>query len=282
MARPVKNTVDYFPHDSNHKTTIYILEEKYGNDGYAFWFKLLELLASTEGHFYDCRKPGKWEFLQAKTHFSEDKCLEILNLLVELEAIDKDLWGEKVIWSDNFISRIADVYKNRRVEIPSRPNFYKEKPDDVEVSTDENPQSKVKESKVNNNSIVEESSEEDSQPPKKSKWEREKEKQKPIDIELSKLLMSLIVERLPDYRELEKQEKCEYVKWGQSIRLMREQDKRDPIEIREIIEWCQEDNFWKDVVLSTANLKEKYDQMKLQKNKKTQSKYPQRYIAGRQ
>jgi len=154
MARPKKQTVDYFPHDCNHKATIFILEENYGNNGYAFWFKVLELLASTEGHYYDCRNPHKWKFLQAKTHLEESLCIEILGLLAELGAIDQKLWKEKIIWSDNFISRISDVYKNRRVEIPSKPSFYKQKPEQDDVSTDINPQSKVKESKVKENSIV--------------------------------------------------------------------------------------------------------------------------------
>lgn len=150
MSRPKKAVVDYFPHFCNHKSTIFILEQKYGNDGYAFWFKLLELLGSTEGHYYDCSNAAQWEFLQAKTRLGEDKCNEILNLLSNLNAIDQELWLQKIIWSDNFISGISEVYRNRRVEIPSKPSFYTQKPQQDDVSTGENPQSKVKESKVNN------------------------------------------------------------------------------------------------------------------------------------
>jgi len=149
MARPIKNTVDYFPHYTNHKKTIFILEQQYGNDGYAFWFKLLELLGATEKHLIDCNNNGSWRFLQAKTNLTEEKCLEILNLLVELEAIDKKLWSEKIIWCQNFIDNIADVYKNRRIETPKKPSFYRQKPTQTGVSTDRNPQSKLKESKGN-------------------------------------------------------------------------------------------------------------------------------------
>jgi len=48
MARPNKQGVDYFPHFVNHGKTMFILEEKFGNNGYAFWFKLLELLGKEE------------------------------------------------------------------------------------------------------------------------------------------------------------------------------------------------------------------------------------------
>ncbi len=51
MARPKKQTVDYFPHFVKGGRTIFILENKFGNDGYAFWFKLLEILGESEGIF---------------------------------------------------------------------------------------------------------------------------------------------------------------------------------------------------------------------------------------
>ncbi len=127
---------------------MFILEQKYGNDGYAFWFKILELLASNEGHYYDCRNIAKWQFLQAKTHLSENICIEILTLLANLKAIDPELWNQKVIWSDNFVTGISDVYRNRRVETPPKPTFLLvEIPYIDKVSTDINPQSKVKERK---------------------------------------------------------------------------------------------------------------------------------------
>ena len=173
MARPRKQTVDYFPHDagaSNGKT-LYIIESKYGNDGYAFWFKLLERLASTPGHVYDCRNPAAWEFLLAKTHVSEDIGLSILSLLAELDAIDSELWAEKVIWVQHLVDNVADVYANRKCLLPQKPSFYGGKLSQAEVSTTDNPsgdgvsmnrnpQSKLKETKGNktkrNKSRVEE------------------------------------------------------------------------------------------------------------------------------
>jgi len=101
--------------------TMFIIEEKYGNDGYAFWFKLLEMLGVSNGHYIDCNKPATWEFLQAKTKIASDKCSEILDTLAKLDAIDKNLWEDKIIWSDNFIEGISIVYKHRSTDIPSKP-----------------------------------------------------------------------------------------------------------------------------------------------------------------
>ncbi len=147
MARPKKQTIDYFPHSCTHGKTMFIIEQKYGNDGYAFWFKLLELLGDTAGHYIDLNDEATQEFLQAKTRISWDLCHEILDLLAKLDAIDAELWEHKIVWCQNFVDGISDVYKNRRTEIPSRPSFYIEKPHDADISTGENPKSKVKKSK---------------------------------------------------------------------------------------------------------------------------------------
>jgi hypothetical protein len=153
MARPKKKTVDYFPHSCTHGKTLFIIEQKYGNDGYAFWFKLLELLGDTDGHYIDLNDEMVQEFLQAKTSLSKEMCNEILDLLAKLKAIDAELWEHKIVWSQNFVDGISDVYKNRRVETPSRPSFYIQKPATADISTDENPQSKVKESKVKESKV---------------------------------------------------------------------------------------------------------------------------------
>lgn len=151
MARPKKQTVDYFPHYCHHKKTMFILEQRYGNDGYAFWFKLLELLGDTEGHYLDLNDATAWEFLQAKTRLDDSFCSEILSLLAKLRAIDAELWEQKVVWCQNFVDGLEPVYKNRRVETPARPSFYTEKPQGVRVSTKKTQQSRVEESKVKNN-----------------------------------------------------------------------------------------------------------------------------------
>lgn len=142
MGRPRKQTVDYFPHDADasDKKTLYILESKFGNDGYAFWFKLLELLAKSEGHFYDCRNPAAWEFLLAKTHVDENIGKQIMTLLVELEAIDQELWVERIVWVQNFVDGVADAYRNRRTEPPPKPSFLQEKSPKGGVSDVRNPQ----------------------------------------------------------------------------------------------------------------------------------------------
>jgi len=166
MARPQKQTVDYFPHDAlaSEGTTLTILEDQFGNDGYSFWFRLLERLCATPGHVMDCRNPARWQFLLAKTHVSEDIGCRILNLLAELDAIDADLWLDKVIWCQNLVDNITDVYKNRRALIPQKPSVNGNNPLVGVVSIDNNPtadvvstskstQSKLKETKLKESKV---------------------------------------------------------------------------------------------------------------------------------
>jgi uncharacterized phage protein (TIGR02220 family) len=115
-----KKTVDYFPHTTKHGQTMFIIENKYGNDGYSFWFKLLEILGSTEGHYIDISKIDVYEFLLAKTRISDTLCQQILQTLVNLEAIDPELYQVKIIWCQKFINGIADAYSRRTDKLPNR------------------------------------------------------------------------------------------------------------------------------------------------------------------
>jgi hypothetical protein len=147
MARPPKKGVDYFSHDCISGKTLFIVEQKFGNDGYAFWYKLLEFLGTKEGHFLDCNNVADMEFLQAKTRLDDVSIMKILDLLAGLDAIDQELWQQNVVWSQGFVDRISDVYVNRRQKTPDKPSFYSSKPQITEVSTSKSTQSKVKESK---------------------------------------------------------------------------------------------------------------------------------------
>lgn len=147
MGRPKKQTVDYFPHDCEGKKTLFTLETLYGNDGYAFWFKLLELLGQTEGHCYDINKPAEKLYLFSRAKVTEEDGCKILKTLSDLEAICPVLYSEGRIWSENFVERLRGVYDKRNTGIPVKPSFRPGNEVKYGVSDTGNPQSKVKESK---------------------------------------------------------------------------------------------------------------------------------------
>jgi uncharacterized phage protein (TIGR02220 family) len=103
---------------------------------------LLEIIGTQSEHYYDCRNPADWLFLIAKTRVSEVTATEILNTLSQVDAIDSELWRERVIWIQKFVDRLGDVYKKRGAEIPVKPSFCTGNPAADDIPVPESTQSK--------------------------------------------------------------------------------------------------------------------------------------------
>lgn len=125
MARPQTNTVVYFSHDTDASEgkTLTIMEGQFGLEGFAFWYKLLEKLGKTEGHYIDCQNEEDFEFLARKFGLGPVSVTEMLDKLSKLRAIDRVLWFHKIIWSQNFVDRLEDVYSKRKRELPAKPDY---------------------------------------------------------------------------------------------------------------------------------------------------------------
>lgn len=114
MARPQRNTVDYFPFYCAEGKKMFYLEETYGNDGFAVFLKILRELAKSEYHYLDLSKKTTLMFLSAKCKVSVETLEAIINDLVDLEKFDSVLWNENhIIWCQDFIDSIQDAYKKR-------------------------------------------------------------------------------------------------------------------------------------------------------------------------
>ena len=158
MARPESNTVSYFPHKIGDGKKIFSIETKYGNDGYATWFKILEKLATTENHYLDLNDEVEVIYLSAKCKVSEQVLFSIINDLTRLGCFDKILWEKRYIWSQVFIDSIQDAYSRRNNKCMTYEGLCKHLLGLCSTETelvyeifDSNTQSKVKESKVKKN-----------------------------------------------------------------------------------------------------------------------------------
>ncbi|KKM00939.1 hypothetical protein LCGC14_1799380, partial [marine sediment metagenome] len=151
---PRKQTAEYFPHMAVHGRTMYIIESKYGVPGYAFWFRLLELLCITPGHCYYCNTEEETAFMVAKTGFtSTEMAFKVLDTLAGQRAIDQELWRQdRAIWSQNLVDNLASMYKKRTdPTVPDKPQCGDGNPVSDNENADKgarNPQSKVEDSKV--------------------------------------------------------------------------------------------------------------------------------------
>lgn len=115
MARPEKNTVEYFPFYCEDGNKMFYLEETYGNDGFATFIKLLRELAKTNYHYLDLSKHTTQMFLSAKCKISKETLLSIIKDLVDLGKFDKILWEENcIVWCQDFVDSIQDAYFKRK------------------------------------------------------------------------------------------------------------------------------------------------------------------------
>ena len=241
MSRPKKQTVDYFAHVVKPGKTLFILERKFGNDGYSFWFKLLEVLGATDGHSYDINPIENREYLWAYCNVSEETGIAILKACVDMDAIDSELHSKGIIWSDNFVSNLAHLYSKRTSELPVKPVSDTE----TLVLGDGNPHSIVKDSIVKQSKV------------------KEKNISCPNSLSLAGLLADLILIHSPQHRELTTSKReSTLLRWGYDIDLMQRVDKRIPSDIEEVIRFSQADTFWSQNILSGSKLRKQYDQLK--------------------
>lgn len=133
------------------------MESIWGNDGYACFYKLYELLGDSEGHIFDLRKPGNKEYLSAEIRVTWEIVDVMLHKLSELGIIDADLLDDGIIWSQCFVDDLEFLYARRKVNKPVKPDLRQHKTESDElmhtetplngINNNNNPQSKVKYSK---------------------------------------------------------------------------------------------------------------------------------------
>lgn len=91
----------------------------------------------------------------------------------------------------------------------------------------------------------------------KSKQSKDNYSPNSNEFALSDLLLKLILGRKPDFKKPNLQ------MWAAHIDKMIRLDNRKPARIREIIQWCQVDDFWQNNILSTAKLRKQFDKLEL-------------------
>jgi hypothetical protein len=205
--------------------------------GHGFWFSLLEMLGDTPGHSYNCSKAQDREYLAGYMCLDWEKCKEILDKLAELEAIDAGLWRENIIWSDNFVLRLADLYRRRACLCPQKPTLSR-------VNDGKNTQSKV-------NKIKEDKS--------KEKKEKKTFPADSIEVSLASFFIGILDSRGYEWPKNKKPDvQCWAAEFDKLIRL----DGREPERIRAVLTWCQtRGNFWQPNILSPATLRDKWGRL---------------------
>lgn len=92
-----------------------------------------------------------------------------------------------------------------------------------------------------------------------------------IEMKLAKYLFLKMRENNPEAKE------PNFQSWSNDVRLMMERDNRTVDHIKNMIDWSQNDSFWKANILSVKKLREKYDQMKV----KAMAEHERNNVQGR-
>ena len=120
MARQERNDVDYFPHPVNHGKKMHYILNKYKNDGYTVWFRLLEELGKASYHYLDLSDEIQLMYLSSTFLVTEEMLTFIISDLVKLEQFDKELYENKILFNIGFNESITDAYKKRNNNIISK------------------------------------------------------------------------------------------------------------------------------------------------------------------
>lgn len=164
MARPKKEGMDYFPHDTDavNDKKIEALRALYGNDGYAYYFIMLEQIYKEKNFQLDVSdaetREEMFQVLSKKVSVSMEVFMKILNTSLKWGCFDKRLYDEKGVITSEGIKKRANVVVEKRVKMREKYQSDKEIIFDAETTQEtmeETTQSKVKKSKEKKNKYKE-------------------------------------------------------------------------------------------------------------------------------
>jgi len=265
--------LDYFSHDTDavNDEKMEVFRSVYGNDGYAFYFIILERTYRTEGAIIDLSKNIFVISLAKKLMITVEKFYEMLETAFELEMFNRDLYEtKKVLTSNGIQKRYEEVMKQR--------NQWKKK---KETNSNQFSNEKI----GNNYEFSTEKTIGKTLQRKGNMKGKEIEKEienKRNDVEkvfsddvlfLNHLLISKIKENNPQAKQ-----PSNINQWNDAIRLMLENDGYKFAQIERMIEWCQTDDFWKSNILSAKKLREKAGTIVLQMQRTKKGKQEQESV----
>lgn len=243
MARPLKKGLSYFPHDCDavNDEKIEALRMLYGNDGYAFFFILLERIYRTEDFELDISDSETIQILSKKIGINEDAFNQILHTALKRGCFDAQVYEERKVLTSNGIKKRAEVVVDKREKMRAK---YEEKKKDIsDAETRKETQSETAQSKLNKN--------------------KEKKNILPFkdgspEMSLTLELILLMQKNNPDVKIPK-----DLDRWAVEIDRMIRLDRRNVDDIRKVIHFSQTDPFWQSNILSTKKLREKFDTLYL-------------------
>lgn len=286
MARPERNDVDYFPHEVGSGKKMYYIETKYGNDGYATRYKLLEELWRAEYHYLDLSKFENVMFLSAKCKVDETTLLNIIWDLAKMWVFDQKLIEINIVRCQKFVDSIQDAYARRKNTCITRDGLlehlrskWMHKPSKCTTETqqdtendDNNTQSKVDYTKVENiiveDKVVDETSSSivptgdpdknlpDISPPDQEEIDRKKKVAK-RNQKLVDGVKAILQEHGMAYKKhptMEKRQANQFFRSKDYLAVVAQYQTTPGEFALQLCRWAMEHDFWRGKVTNTAKL----------------------------
>ena len=122
MARPRKQGLDYFPHDvdASNDEKIEALRALYGNDGYAFYFIMLERIYRTPNFELDVSEEFLRQILAKKVAVTPQKFEEMLETALKLGCFDQEAYEKRGVLTSPGIKKRAEIVVKKREKMRQR------------------------------------------------------------------------------------------------------------------------------------------------------------------
>lgn len=122
MARPLKEGLDYFPHDTDavNDEKIEALRALYGNDGYAFFFILLERIYRSPNAEIDVSDAETLQILARKVSVTQQVFSEMMKTALKWGCFDKQSYEERGVLTSNGVKKRASPVIEKRLKMKLR------------------------------------------------------------------------------------------------------------------------------------------------------------------
>lgn len=282
MARPQKEGLDYFPLDVDidQDDKVAIIEAQHGVAGFAIVIKLLMKIYKNN-YYYHWTEKEQLLFSRG-INVDINVVKEVVNDCIKWEMFNEKVYtNHRILTSKGIQLRYLEA-TTRRQEVKILKDYLlicKPKVNDYKnlvidgVNDNINPTQDVVNDDINPQSKVKKSKEENKQSSPKQVYDEQS-----IHYQLALRLHQNILTNNPDYKKPNLQ------KWANDVRLMMDQDKRTEEQISYLMDWVQQDSFWKSNILSPSKLREKFDQLVIRvkedigkQNKSSKKEVPRAY-----
>lgn len=243
MTRPFSLKAEYFFHYADGGKTIYLIEKRFGHEGYTAWYKILEMLTATENHFLNFGNAHEIEYFCDKANIKKDRVLVIMGYFGELGGIDGELWGRGIVWSQHLVDSFKRLYHDRKRECPNKPNLndYKVMPGIIGENPRNSGASEVKGSEVKGS--------------EENKLSGPETVPDPVCVEIFDKLITKVKGYRPNHKLGNRDKDLK------TIGLMLTADKRPPARVLELLAWYPIGRQYIPQIFSAKSLREKFDNL---------------------